>query len=147
LHQLLTFSKQFSIPPSLSMLQAAPSTALVSAVVPTSLFVPMDVSAYSIHGARRAVVEAHIRKVYRRPRAGHLLMILPRSGDNSSQITDGSSLPFRVLSVKRKYETNPGLPALRIASPLGYTKKQQLCTLSTQSHSQTQSSVVPTLLK
>ena len=33
------------------MLQAAPSTALVSAVVPTSLFVPMDVSAYSIHGA------------------------------------------------------------------------------------------------
>jgi hypothetical protein len=51
LHELLQFSKQFSIPPSLSMLQAAPSTALVSAVVPTALYVPMDVSAYAIHGA------------------------------------------------------------------------------------------------
>jgi hypothetical protein len=33
------------------MLQAAPSTELVSAVVPTALFVPMDTSAYSVHGA------------------------------------------------------------------------------------------------
>jgi hypothetical protein len=51
LHELLQFSKQFSIPSSLSMLQAAPSTELVSAVVPTALYVPMDVSAYAIHGA------------------------------------------------------------------------------------------------
>jgi len=49
-HELLTFAKQFSIPASLSMLQAAPSTALVNAVVPTALYVPMDALSYSVHG-------------------------------------------------------------------------------------------------
>ena len=32
------------------MLQAAPSTALVNAVVPTALYVPMDALSYSVHG-------------------------------------------------------------------------------------------------
>ena len=50
MHELLTFSKQFSIPASLSMLQAAPSTALVNAVVPTALYVPMDAASYYVHG-------------------------------------------------------------------------------------------------
>jgi len=50
MHELLPFSKQFALPASLSMLQAAPSTSLVNAVVPTALYVPMDAASYSVHG-------------------------------------------------------------------------------------------------
>ena len=48
---MIAYSQALSIPPTLSLLTAAPSSALVTSVVTESLYIPMDCLAYGIHGA------------------------------------------------------------------------------------------------
>ena len=54
LNDLLAYSQQFSLPASVPLLTdrtARPPAALVASVASDTLFIPMDVSAYNIHGA------------------------------------------------------------------------------------------------
>ena len=54
LNDLLAYSQQFSLPASVPLLTdrtARPPAALVASVASDTLFIPMDVSSYDIHGA------------------------------------------------------------------------------------------------
>ena len=48
---MIAYSQALSIPPTLSLLTAAPYSALVTSVVTESLYIPMQPLAYGIHGA------------------------------------------------------------------------------------------------
>ena len=48
---LIAFSHAYSIPPTLALLNDAPSSSLVRSTVGDSLFIPMQAGAYGVHGA------------------------------------------------------------------------------------------------
>ena len=51
---LIAYSQSLAIPPTLALLNAAPSSSLVASVLggeSTSLYIPMQAAAYGIHGA------------------------------------------------------------------------------------------------